>query len=63
MASLLEGRVTITPTGRPKQWELQGTGTLTGLFSREIFPSGWRPHGGCARVGVPETFVDGDIAA
>ena len=44
LASLLEGRVRITPTETPKQWELQGTGTLTGLFSREIFPSGWRPH-------------------
>jgi Recombinase zinc beta ribbon domain len=41
---LLNGRVTITPTGTPKQWEIQGTGTLLGLFSREIFPSGWRPH-------------------
>ena len=44
VTTLLEGRVTITPTGRPKQWEMQGTGTLSGLFSLEIFPSGWRPH-------------------
>ena len=44
IATLLEGRVTITPTGRPKEWELAGTGTLSGLFTRAIFPSGWRPH-------------------
>ena len=58
---LLEGRVTITPTGRPKQWEMQGTGTLSGLFSREIFPSGWRPHGDlngdCTRVRFAREIV------
>jgi site-specific DNA recombinase len=41
---LLNGRVTITPDPKRRQWELQGEGTLAGLFSREIFPSGWRPH-------------------
>jgi hypothetical protein len=44
VTTLLEGRVIITPTGASKQWKMQGTGTLSGLFSREIFPSGWRPH-------------------
>jgi len=37
IATLLDGRVTITPTGRPKEWDLQGTRTLTGLFSGQIF--------------------------
>jgi len=37
LQQLLDGRVTITPTGSPKQWELQGRGTLSGLFSGEIF--------------------------
>ena len=44
VSALLDGRVTITPTGTPKQWELQGRGTLNGLFSGQIFPSDWRPH-------------------
>jgi len=40
LTTLLDGRVTFTPTGRPKHWEMHGTGTLSGLFSREIFPLG-----------------------
>ena len=40
---LLTSRVTITPTAKGR-WTLSGAGTLTGLFEREIFPSGWRPQ-------------------
>ena len=38
LRSLLDGRVTITPT-MPKVWELRGQGTLAGFFSR-CFPLG-----------------------
>jgi site-specific DNA recombinase len=44
VSTLLDGRLTITPTGTPKQWELEGRGTLIGLFSGQIFPSVIRPH-------------------
>ncbi|MBZ5560594.1 MAG: recombinase family protein [Acidobacteriia bacterium] len=44
VSSLLIGRVTITPLAERKRWELRGEGTLTGLFSREVFPSRWRPQ-------------------
>jgi hypothetical protein len=44
LRTLLDGRVTFTPTGKPKHWELQGTGKLSGLFSREIVALG---------IGVP----------
>jgi hypothetical protein len=33
---LLDGRVTFKPAGA-KRWELHGTGTLSGLFQREVF--------------------------
>jgi uncharacterized small protein (DUF1192 family) len=36
VSTLLDGRVTITPTGMPKQWQLEGRGTLCGLFSGQI---------------------------
>ena len=44
VTSLLNGRVTITPGAERKQWELRGEGTLSGLFSRSVFQSVWRPH-------------------
>jgi hypothetical protein len=40
---LLDGRVTLTPTG-PEQWHLHGVATFAELLEREIFPSVWRPH-------------------
>jgi DNA invertase Pin-like site-specific DNA recombinase len=43
VASLLNGRVTIRPQENRK-WTMTGRGTLSGLFERTIFPSGWRPH-------------------
>ena len=43
VSSLLKGRVTYRPLA-PKRWELTGEGTLAGLFTRQIFPSGWRPQ-------------------
>jgi hypothetical protein len=58
IATLLDGRVTITPTGRPKEWELEGTATLSGLFTRAIFPSGWRPHAESCKV---ERCQSGDL--
>ena len=42
VASLLIGRVTITPTSTPRQWEMRGEGTLVGLFQKPVFPLGWR---------------------
>jgi hypothetical protein len=49
IASLLNGRVTITPMATAKhRWMLTGEGTLAGLFQRAVFPSGWRPQGGTA---------------
>ena len=36
---LLNGRVTITPGSKPKEWEMRGRGTLAGLFSKD-FPLG-----------------------
>jgi site-specific DNA recombinase len=44
VSSLLQGRVTFTPMAERRRWELRGKGTLAGLFSREIFPSGLRPQ-------------------
>ena len=44
VSSLLKGRVTIAPTGKPKEWTLSGVGTLIGLFTRKIFPQQWRPQ-------------------
>jgi hypothetical protein len=44
VSALLRGRVTFTPLAESKRWELKGEGTLAGLFSREIFPSVWRPQ-------------------
>ena len=46
VSSLLVGRISIKPTlGKSrKTWMLSGTGTLTGLFCREIVPSQWRPQ-------------------
>jgi site-specific DNA recombinase len=40
VATLLDGRVTIAPTGQPKQWRLTGRATFAGLFERLIFPVG-----------------------
>jgi DNA invertase Pin-like site-specific DNA recombinase len=51
VASLLTGRVTITPK-RAKRWTLSGAGTLVGLFQREIFPSGWRPYGASSATAI-----------
>ncbi len=39
VSSLLKGRVTITPTAKPKQWELRGESTLEELFMK-VFPRG-----------------------
>jgi hypothetical protein len=50
VSSLLRGRVTFTPTDAPKRWTVRGEGTLSGLFSGEIFPSMWRPQ--CQAVGT-----------
>ncbi len=44
VTTLLNGRVTITPTATRKEWALTGEGTLTGLFQRSIFQAVWRPH-------------------
>src|SRR5262249_9395045 len=44
VSSLLKGRVIFTPLQKPKWWQLRGEGTLIGLFTREIFPSVWRPQ-------------------
>lgn len=44
VSALLSGRVTFTPIEHARRWELKGAGTLTGLFTREVFPSGWRPQ-------------------
>jgi hypothetical protein len=45
VSSLLNGRVTLTPMKAAKQrWILKGDGTLRGLFSYAVFPSGWRPQ-------------------
>ena len=43
VSALLTGRVRFRPVER-RRWEMKGTGTLAGLFTREIFPSVWRPH-------------------
>ena len=62
VSQLLVGRVTFTPASTSRCWAVEGTGTLAGLFTR-VCPVGLASPRGCARVGVPETFVDGDIAA
>jgi hypothetical protein len=41
---LLNGRVTVIPRVKGRVWELRGEGTFSGLFTGEVFPSGWRPH-------------------
>lgn len=43
ISQLLVGRVTFSPIERYR-WEMTGRGTLSGLFSREMFPSVWRPQ-------------------
>jgi site-specific DNA recombinase len=43
VASLLSGRVKVLPAGN-KRWTISGVGTLTGLFERSIYLSGWRPQ-------------------
>ena len=50
VAGLLKGRVTFTPQGERKVWEIRGEGTLIGLFSRIIYPLGIRPHGDTSSV-------------
>jgi hypothetical protein len=55
LSRLLVGRVTFTPIERHR-WEMKGEGTLAGLFTRELFPSVWRPqrdsHASCAPQGL-----------
>ena len=36
--SLLRDRVTFTPRPEPKRWQVEGVGTLAGVFSSEIAP-------------------------
>ena len=43
VSRLLSGRVRFRPMERHR-WEMTGVGTLGGLFSREIYPSVWRPQ-------------------
>ena len=55
VAALLKGRVTFTPADERKQWTLRGEGTLAGVFTRLVSPSGAVP-GGDAKLGwsIPE---------
>ena len=50
VSQLLVGRVSLRPLETAGRWELRGEGTLAGLFTREIFPSVWRPK--ACRVGT-----------
>jgi site-specific DNA recombinase len=45
ITSLLTRPVTITAVEAKRRWKLEGEGTLSGLFQREIFQEGIRPHG------------------
>jgi hypothetical protein len=62
--SLLIGRVTVTPTDRPKVWEMRGQGTPAGLFSRIFSPLGMASPRGHeeGRQWEPTPFVVGVAA-
>jgi len=44
LSSLLVGRVTFAPLVERDRWKLSGTGTLSGLFTKELRGSGSRPQ-------------------
>lgn len=44
VSQLLVGRVSFLPLETKGRWEMKGEGTLAGLFTREVFPSVWRPR-------------------
>jgi hypothetical protein len=57
VAALLKGRVTFTPTDERKQWELRGEGTLAGVFTRLVSPSGVVPGGDATLRITPESMA------
>jgi site-specific DNA recombinase len=44
VTQLLLGRVSFRPLETKGRWAMTGEGTLAGLFTREMFPSVWRPR-------------------
>jgi hypothetical protein len=60
---LVEGRIVFTPDREATRYSFLATGTLANFFSGIVCPQAVASPTGCARVGAPETFIDGSIAA
>jgi hypothetical protein len=60
---LVEGRILFTPDRENGRYIFRMTGTLANFFSGIVCPQAMASSRRIARVGAPETFIEGPIAA